>query len=280
MNKLTIIWQRPRIEVWEADWVEYLFRNIPHDTIEDINHNTFMDNSVIVESIWWAPHHMGYINELVNRKYNFGLIHLSDERCQDDISSYQHCKFVMRNYYRGIMAPNVMHFPLGWNSGFRDVSDNPATADRKHTWCFVGHRWDQNRNNMVAAMKTVPMGNLYVAEHHGPRLDACQMSVLYRNCVFVPCPRGAINIDSFRVTESLEAGCIPIVERDEYWSNMYGADVPFLQIDQWHQAPTLISSWLSNPVELEKYRKHCHDWWCRHRDNTVIQVTELVSRTM
>jgi hypothetical protein len=280
MSKITIVWQRPRSEVWEADWVEYLFQNIPHTTMEDVNHDTFINNSVIVESIWWAPHHRGYVSELTKRNYNFGLIHLSDERCQDDISTYQNCKFVIRNYFRGHLGTDVMHFPLGWNSGFRDVTDNPVVTDRKYTWCFVGHRWDQNRNDMVASMKTVPMGNLYVAEHHGPRLVASDMSMLYRDAVFIPCPRGAISIDSFRVTESLEAGCIPVVERNDYWSNMYGSDVPFLQIDQWSQAPAQIAELISDTSLLEKYRQQCYTWWCNHRDNTMTQVTNLVKRTM
>ena len=35
--------------------------------------------------------------------------------------------------------------------------------------------------------------------------------------IFVPCPRGNSSPDTFRLYEALEAGSIPIVERDEYW---------------------------------------------------------------
>ena len=280
MEKLTIVWQRPRTEVWEDDWIEYLFRNIPHDTIEDLNHNTYLDNSVIVESIWWAPHHSKYISELHSRNYKFGLIHLSDERCCDDISSYTHCKFVMRNYYRGNLGKNVIHFPLGWNSGFTSVTTNPSAANRQHTWSFVGHRWDANRNVMAAAMITVPNNNIYVAEHHGPRLNASDMSKIYRNSIFVPCPRGAIHIDNFRVTEALEAGCIPIVERNDYWTTMYGTDIPILQIDSWNDVPALIANLLTDIDNLDKLRLKCYNWWVNHKNKTVSEVTTLVTQTM
>ena len=281
MQELTIVWQRARKSAWESSWIEYLFRNIPHTTIENLDHTQFIDNSVIVEAICWAPYHNAYIDEMAKRGLKFGMIHLTDESTKDNIDSYRHCRFVLRNYYRGEgLGDNVMHIPLGWNDGVTDVADNLPSAQRKNTWGYVGERWDHNRNTMASALQTVPNGILYVVHHTGPRLTPVEMSKIYRDCIFVPCPRGALIIDSFRVTEALEAGCIPIVEKSNYWKNMHGADFPAIQIDNWHEVPNIMQQYVSNPPALESLRLHCNDWWTDRKNYTTNSVTDLVKKTM
>lgn len=280
MKEITIVWQRAKKNSWEDTWIEYLFRNIPHTTIENLDHTQFIDNCVLVEAICWAPYHNSYVEQLAAKGYNFGLVHLTDESTRDNIDSYRHCKFVLRNYYRGHIADNVMHIPLGWNDGFIDVSSNDSVFGRKNVWSFVGERWDHNRNIMASEMSKIPGGNLYVVNHSGPRLNPTEMSKIYRNSIFVPCPRGAISMDSFRVTEALEAGCIPIVERSDYWANMHGQDVPILQINNWTEAPALVNGLLQNQQQLEELRLKCNNWWNSKKDIITSNVTDLVKRTM
>jgi hypothetical protein len=280
MQELTIVWQRARSSVWEDEWVEYLFKDIPHKTIENLDHTQFIDNSVIVDAICWAPYHNAYINTLASKGYKFGMVHLTDESTQDDISSYDKCKFVLRNYYRGPMPEHVMHIPLGWNTGFTDYVQDKTSSARQYTWAFVGARWDQNRNDMSSAMSSVPNGSLYVADHTGPRLAPAQMGRFYSEAIFVPCPRGAIIIDSFRVTEALEAGCIPIVERSDYWFDMHGKDFPAIQVDNWLQAPAIIRHHLNNPSKLEALRILCKAWWDSNKYNVNKKVNKLVGSTM
>jgi hypothetical protein len=281
MNKeLTIVWQRSRVGLWENDWIEYLFRNIPHTTIENVDHSSFLDNSVLVESICWAPYHNDYVKGMVSRGLNFGLIHLTDEDSNQDISSYPSCKFVLRNYYRANMASNVLHIPLGWNSGFTDVSNNEPCSTRKLQWSTIVHRWDQNRNNMASAVANLANGKLYVADHHGPRMTSVDMSKIYRDSVFVLCPNGAQTVDSFRVTEALEAGCIPIVQRSDYWFNSHGPNFPAIQIDSWNQVPGIIHTMMQDQNNLEALRLQCVSWWNITKTNTTHNVEQLVQRTM
>lgn len=138
MKELTIVWNSPRTSAWEATWVEYLFRNIPHTTIENLDHSLFIDNSVIVDAICRAPYHNDYINKLASMNYKFGLVHLTDESTRDNIDSYKQSKFVLRNYYREGMPNNVVHIPLGWNDNFTDHSDNHPASQRKFLWSYVG----------------------------------------------------------------------------------------------------------------------------------------------
>lgn len=280
MNNITLVWNRARSASWESTWIEYLFRNIPHTTIENLDHSQFIDNSVIVDSICWAPYHNQYCKDLYNRGYNFGIIHLTDETTRDNIDSYQYARFVLRNYYRENVPLNVMHLPLGYNDNFTDVLDNPSAKDRKYTWSYVGERWDHNRNLMAGAMQSVPNGDLYVVHHSGPRMSVVDMSKLYRNSIFVPCPRGAISTDNFRVTEALEAGCIPIVEKSDYWSKMHGPNPPLIQISNWQEASSIINDLLSDINRLEMIRLSCNRWWNERKDQLTEQVEALVASTM
>jgi hypothetical protein len=280
MNKLTIVWNRARSASWESTWIEYLFRNIPHKTIENLDHTQFIDNSIIVDSICWAPYHNQYCQEMHNRGYKFGIIHLTDESTRDNIDSYQHAKFVLRNYYREGTLNKVLHIPLGYNDNFADLTDNPTAKERKYIWSYVGERWDHNRNIMAGAMRTVPNGNLYVVHHSGPRMSVVDMSRLYRESIFIPCPRGAISIDSFRVTEALEAGCIPIVEKSDYWAKMHGPNPPLIQISNWQEAPIIINELIKDPNRLEMIRLSCKQWWEDRKLELTEQVEAIVASTM
>lgn len=280
MNELTLVWNRARSASWESTWIEYLFRNIPHKTIENLDRNQFIDNSVIVDSICWAPYHNQYCEDLKSKGYKFGIIHLSDESTRDNIDSYKNAKFVLRNYYREGMTDKVLHIPLGYNDNFTDVTDNLPATNRKYIWSYVGERWDHNRNIMASAMRTVPNGLLYVVHHNGPRMSVVDMSKLYRSSIFVPCPRGAISMDNFRVTEALEAGCIPIVERNDYWLKMHGPDCPILQINDWNEVPVIISNLYRERAALENLRMLCFNWWNKRKQLITTQVENLISTTM
>lgn len=280
MNELTIVWNRARSASWESTWIEYLFRNIPHQTIENLDHGQFIDNSVIVDSICWAPYHNNYCDQLKAKGYKFGIIHLTDESTRDNIDSYRHAEFVLRNYYREEMPSNVLHIPLGYNDNFTDVKDNLPISERTWIWSYVGERWDHNRNAMASSMRNVPNGNLYVVNHSGPRLSVIEMSKIYRNSIFVPCPRGAISMDNFRVTEALEAGCIPIVEKHPYWEKIHGPNPPLIQINNWAEVPEIIKNLMSDTFRLESIRLTCHRWWEERKASLTEHIESIVANTM
>lgn len=277
---LTIVWQRSRNSVWEDEWIEYLFKDIPHRTIENLDHSQYVNNSVVVDALCWAPYHNDYIREMTARKYRFGLVHLTDEDGISDTSSYGQCRFVLRNYYRPGLGDHVLQVPLGWNTGFTQHQENPPVTNRSYTWSMVAHRWDQNRNDMVQHMSNFPGGKLYVVGHHGPRLSVPEMSKIYRDSIFVVCPNGAITPDSFRITEALEAGCIPVVQKNDLWFKSYGSDFPAVQINQWNELPNVLVNHLIRPKELEALRQHCYQWWTDTKEKTVKNVTDLVLNSM
>lgn len=79
--------------------------------------------------------------------------------------------------------------------------------------------------------------------------------------IFVPCPRGNSSPDTFRLYETIEAGSLPIVERDDYWSDLFGNNHPLIQVSDWSKAANDISILSKESEWLEKYSQKLASWW-------------------
>lgn len=277
---ITLVWQCNVESAWECDWIEFLFRDIPHTTITDYNQVSCIDNSVFIYN--GTVNNTAYLNNLSNGGITFGLIHLSDEWDRDSTDHYSLAKFVLRNYYKDL-GNNVLNIPLGWMKTFPYTIVPKTASQRTYTWAFSGHVDKTTRPAMVQYMSTVDNGQHYFkrcGENWGPfeghALNPTELASLYNDCLFVPCPQGNQSIDSLRVCEALQAGSLPIVERSDYWAKLYGADHPLIEIDEWSQAPEIINSLTSNMDDLEIKRLYTYNWWVTHCDLVTNKIKELV----
>ncbi len=101
---------------------------------------------------------------------------------------------------------------------------------------------------------------------------------LMSDALFAPCPAGWENLDSFRVCEAFEAGCIPIVEKRaayDYFRHLMG-DNPALAVERWSEAPQLIRTMMENSVALEERRLLCANWWRAYKSAIVGRVRDHV----
>lgn len=276
----TLVWQSSLESSWECDWIEFLFRNVSHTTIKDYNQTSCIDNSVFIYNS--TVDNLAYFKDLSSKGITFGLIHLSDEWNKDSTEHYSLAKFVLRNYYKDA-GSNVMNIPLGWMKTFPHTIIPNTVKDRKYTWGFSGHVDKTTRPMMVQYMSTIENGQHYFkkcGENWGPfdghALDPVGLAALYNDCLFVPCPQGNQSIDSLRVCEALQAGSLPIVERSEYWTKLYGTDHPLIEIDSWRHAPEIINNLISNLDDLEIKRMYTYNWWIAHCDRITNKITKIV----
>lgn len=277
---ITLLWLTNRESSWETDWIEFLFQDIEHRTETDYSFSKEINNSILIYNS--NSFNINYFQNLNQKGKKFGLIHLSDEWNKDPTDHYGLAKFVLRNYYKNI-NPNVLNFPLGWIQQFPENLNIKTLLERNLTWSFSGHVDKTTRPEMAKFMSTIPGGKGYFkkcGEIWGPTghaLDPIQLAHMYNDSVFVPCPRGNCSIDSFRVTEALQSGALPIVEMDSYWNNMYGTDNPIIQISSWEAAPRVISNLLSDPQRLEIQRKTTHEWWIDHCRSVKRNIETLIN---
>jgi hypothetical protein len=277
---ITIIWHTRREGDWSADWIEYLFRKVPHHTITDYSQTQIIHRSLIVYNATVDIN--DYVKRAQEENVAFGLIHISDEWDKDSTDIYRSAKVVLRNYYKDL-GPDVINFPLGMMTGWPYDLKIKNTSDREHIWSFSGHVDKTTRPEMAKWMSTVPGGKSYFkrcGEEWGPflghALNPAQLAEMYNNSIFVPCPQGNYSIDSYRVTETLQAGAIPIVERSTYWTNLFGADHPLIEIESWSNAPSVIASLLSNKSELDAKRIYTYNWWLEHSNKLANRMIGII----
>ena len=81
---------------------------------------------------------------------------------------------------------------------------------------------------------------------------------------FMPCPNGFVHPETYRVYESLECGCIPIVENTyQYYDRLFPQN-PFIKVNQWSDAKPIIKGWEKN--QIKKKREECEIWWNEYKD--------------
>lgn len=103
--------------------------------------------------------------------------------------------------------------------------------------------------------------NVNSAWQSGDSLSTQDYKKILEQSIFVPCPRGNSSPDTFRLYETIEAGSIPIVERDEYWNSLFGDDHPLIQVSDWNKAVNDIIA-LSEETEWQKeYSQKLASWW-------------------
>ena len=103
--------------------------------------------------------------------------------------------------------------------------------------------------------------NVNSAWQSGDSLNTQDYKKILEQSIFVPCPRGNSSPDTFRLYEAIEAGSIPIVERDEYWNSLFGDDHPLMQVSDWNKAVNDIIA-LSEETEWQKeYSQKLVSWW-------------------
>jgi hypothetical protein len=99
--------------------------------------------------------------------------------------------------------------------------------------------------------------------------------------IFAPCPAGWENLDSFRVCEALEAGCIPIVERRpfyDYFRHVFG-DHPMLTVADWSEAPALIAGLSKDRGALDRRRRACARWWQDYKATLVLNIRDRIRQS-
>lgn len=250
--KLNLIWQTKKGIETEFEFehiTEVLFKDFDTNYIFDEGSlSTVMNNAVIIYSNDTknvSPKFLNYLDKFIDQNFNLYLVHLSNENLNHNCWYYGKANYVFRNYYSPLIEnPNVLFIPLGFKSGFlrRNELLNDCN-DRNFGAVFIGQPKGE-RFELVQEIKKLK--NYYLHEtkvfNCVTNLSQVECIEIYQHTRFVPCPAGNINPDTFRVCESLEWGCIPIVklvDGKDYFRNIFG-DHPFRIVSDWSEIGAVV----------------------------------------
>lgn len=288
--EISLIWQVDRKISPEEDWLMELLSGLEITILDDGKFEKFINQSIIVISTAHNDRndYEQYFQKLHEMNYSFGIILLSDERYDSPTDFYKYAKFVFRNYWHKKFSDqkNVVTFSLGYKSGFwKDATKEVKNCNaRNYIWSFAGQITGKpTRIDMIAHIKNIPKYFIHETFSWGDpqALSVTAYQDLLLNTIFVPCPTGFWNLDSFRVYEALECGCIPIVEKNpiDYFANFYG-EHPFITIESWDQVPKIINSLMENRNHLEQRRVQCYRWWLDYKKKTHRKFVKIIRRNL
>ena len=281
----TLVWQFDPKGAWERDWLHTLLAGAWGNEIVDNTWSRLAPVMIVVDNRLVADK-VDYYRRAFEAGCRVILVHLSDETFRDDHSIYRYCDGVIRNYHSELLADfSRIHFiPLGYKAGFvRDGYVPKAAADRKYLWSFAGDAKKLTRAPMIEAMTPLGDGFQHLTSGFGTddALSVDAYRTLLDETVVVPCPGGWSNLETFRVYEALEAGCIPIVEKRpgfDYFTALLGPH-PIPTVMTWAEGAELVKR-LKNAGELESRQRACAAWWQAHKPALAASTSQFVQRAL
>jgi hypothetical protein len=265
---INFIWQTREGAETDFDY-EYLTQIIFKNYISNSNiyfdnqsYKTILNNSIIIyanNSCCLSKEFINYINQFVDKGFSFSLIHTANESLGHNYTDYiSKTKYLFRSYFDPRLASykNIIYIPVGFKSGFYNNTFNISLEEKKYSLAFIG---DPNKSDRMEMIKY--FNNIKNTFKHTTRSWGCHTSLDTRSCVsiyqssrFAPCPMGFVHADSFRIMESLESMCIPIIKKYnsfDYHTQVWGENNPIPKIDHWRELETLAN--ISNEDYVNLY---------------------------
>lgn len=244
--------------------------------------NYEINNNLIVIYSGGDIEHQKKVKDITNSYNLYLLIHLSDETLQHDLIFYSKAKKIIRNFYNPrLQTNNIMTVPVGYkNQHERDKFKPKAINSRKYKWSFVG-TMKNDRDRMVKKLKKLEPNFVHITEHFFSKdhLGPVEFKKIIQDSIFVPCPRGYSNFESFRILESLENYSIPIFKRELFFDHLkylYGNHI-FLTSYTWRGVSKKVDFFLKDHISLENYFNNLMDWYEEYNETLSIKIYDFLN---
>jgi len=244
-------------------WIFKILENVKYQSIDDEQQIESKDTLIIVDSsVDKKKTFYKKLNLICSKIF---LIHLGDESGNYDLSDvYENCNFVWRTFCsnRYFANPKVSCIPIGYKSG---TFLNNKVKDRNFKWAFIGTQHKSSRHDLLFQLSEIKPSYCHKTPKFDQKIiDTNEMSRILSSTTFIPCPNGFVHPETYRLYEALECGCIPIVENTyQYYERLFPSN-PFLKVDKWVEAKSIIGKW--NNDKIKQKQKECDQWWQDYKD--------------
>jgi hypothetical protein len=204
----------------------------------------------------------------------FTLVHLSDEEGLDGDELYPMLPIgtpIWRNFpYPRFSVPglasgtSVMNFPIGPRAEFFGQPSPTAASARPLPWSFMGTLWGSGSRLLATALflRALPHGFFYGGSSFSMGLPLHRYRTVLAQSVFALCPEGDRHLDTFRLYESLQMGCLPlVVDRANQALPLLGLDYPLPVFSSWPEALGFAQERLVQPQVLDGLQGLVAAWW-------------------
>jgi hypothetical protein len=219
------------------------------------------------------------------------LYHMSDELVQVGLDLYQHCELVIRNGSANFdMAadPKVIQIPLGYVSGLGNSSRVLSkSSERKCSFAFLGTMKNERESDMLRAFDEI-QGHRIVRKTKSfaaaTKYFGTFTTIIYKNAVFVPNPKGNWNPECFRLYDTLEWGCIPLIKRysvstyhESYHDKLFGRH-PIPTFGDWRESVRFARDLLCDKAALDNLQAEIIAWWQNYKTDLQVMIANRLAR--
>lgn len=190
--------------------------------------------------------------------------------------------FMRRQYLPQLPSTKkILFFPLGYTDRVQrekiDVLDVAKggicfskITERKYRFSFCGQGSKKDRKTMLECFKYCCPNYIFESDSasESGALSGEVYGGILAQSIFVPCPLGNINIDTYRLFEALDAGAIPILtsryayQPYDYYKVLLG-DHPIPTFRSWRQAEIFVRN--ISDDSIEKLSEEINFWYKSYR---------------
>ena len=242
-------------------WIYEILKEVKYNVIENERNIENGDILIIVDSSIEKKIKQYDRLKLICSK--IFLFHLGDEAGVYESSLvYKNCNYVWRTFCSNRYFNNklVKCMPIGYKSGIL----NKKFDNRKYKWAFIGTPHKSSRQDLLFQLSDIKQFFCHKTEQFNKKIITVdEMSEVLSSTEFLPCPNGFVHPETYRLYEALECECIPIVENAYKYYDRLFPNNPFIKIDKWSQAKTIVKDW--DKDKIKQKQEECKIWWERYK---------------
>ena len=254
-------------------WIFELLNKVKFKIIESEKNIESKDILLIVDSS--IENKVEYYSRLKLICSKVFLIHLGDEAGVKDVDNvYKNCDYIWRTFCSNRYFKNdkISCIPLGYKSG---LIYNQTSSKRTYKWSFIGTPHKSSRHDLLFQLSDIKQSFIYKTKKFDEKIiEISEMSKILSSTDFIPCPNGFVHPESYRLYEALECECIPIVENTYNYYDRLFPENPFLKVNKWIEAKSIISEWKNNKIESK--RLECRLWWNEHKNQLKEKINRII----
>ena len=243
-------------------WINEILKKIKYESIENEKNLEKNDLLIIVDSS--VEKKIDFYSKLKLVCSKIFLFHLGDEFGSHNLSPiYDNCDFIWRPFCSNKYFKNdkVKCIPIGYKSGVM----YKEKKNKKYKWAFTGTPHKSSRHDLLFQFSDIEPFFLHKTQKFNKKtISADEMSNILSSTEFMPCPNGFFHPETYRLYEALECECIPIVENAYQYYDRLFPDNPFIKINKWIDAKSVLKDW--KKIQIEKKKEECKIWWHEYKN--------------
>jgi hypothetical protein len=215
---IPVVWLDSHILCWDQAMIDAVLSGRMWHTGYTFEHRIGFDGldadgAVVVIPARYHAHDVDDINAQLARLRWVLVILTSDEERLFPVEKLRHDNMVV-----WVQTPTIgddehseWRLPVGWPPQVPELLKNVPQVERED-WFFAGQVNNDRRKQCVETLRTMTGGTLIETPGFTQGLEPAEYVRRLAAAKIVPCPSGPQTVDTFRVWEALEAGCIPVVD--------------------------------------------------------------------